>query len=283
MRERDRLSALKQQPPGMMPGEDGAKRKKKDRTSELAARTRFDRRLLQAGLDIPAKVYVGAVVVAAMGIFYLATFLGYLLACTLGAVFTHYMFTGYLDERAEKRKRQMIPQLAPFIDAIASSLSSGFNIEAAICASAEAIPEGTLRTELDKVVSALNRGFSVRESMAVLRDRIVGREIISLSVALSLFATMGGNVLEPFRRLARKLREQQTVAERAGRDLVMVKQAFYILFFLSMSAPGILMLVRPGYMTQAYTDSLGRLVLQIGGILIVLAYLLFKKITSLKI
>ncbi|MBX7143558.1 MAG: type II secretion system F family protein [Oligoflexia bacterium] len=283
MREKDRLAALRQQPPGMVAGEEGAKKKKKDRTNELAARTHFDRRLMQAGLDIPAKVYTFIVIFAAVGIFYLGTLLGYLLAVVLSSVFVHYMFRGYLEERAEKRKRQMIPQLAPFIDAIASSLSSGFNIEAAIVASAESIPEGTLRTELDKVISALNRGFSVRESMAVLRDRIVGREIVSLSVALGLFASMGGNVLEPFRRLARKLREQQTVAERASRDLVMVKQAFYILFFLSVSAPGILMLVRPGYMSQAYNDSLGRLVLQVGAVLIVLAYLLFKKITSLKI
>ena len=193
------------------------------------------------------------------------------------------MCFGYLEERAQKRKGKIIPQLAPFIDAIASALSSGLNIEAAIVTSAESVPPGLLRTELEKVISAINRGFSVREAMGVLRERIVGREITSLAVALTLFASMGGSVLEPFRRLARKLREQQTVADRAVRDLVMVKQAFYVLFFLSVSAPGILMLVRPGYMNQAFSDPLGRIVLQMGAVMIILAYMVFKKITNLKV
>jgi Flp pilus assembly protein TadB len=282
MKERERLIALRQQTAGI-PGEETGKKKRKDRANELAAKTVFARRLLQAGIETPPRVYTFFVLLSGLGVFWAGMFLGPIFSVVLTVVYTQYMFTGYLDERAQKRKSKMIPQLAPFIDAIASSLSSGLNIEAALVASAESIPEGVLRTELDKVAAALNRGFSVRESMAILRDRMVGREITSLAVALGLFSSMGGSVLEPFRRLARKLREQQTVAERANRDLVMVKQAFYILFFLCISAPGVLTLVRPGYMAQAFNDSLGRLVLQAGAILVVLAYLLFKKITSLKI
>jgi Flp pilus assembly protein TadB len=282
MRERERLIALRQQS-APIPGEEGGKKKRKDKSHELAAKTPFARKLLQAGIETPPRIYVGAVLLSGIGVFWLGMLLGMLFALVLSLVYVQFMLSGYLDERAQKRKAKMIPQLAPFIDAIASALSSGFNIEAALMTSAESIPEGVLRSELDKVSAALGRGFSVRESMAILRDRMAGREVTSLSVALGLFSSMGGSVLEPFRRLARKLREQQSVAERANRDLVMVKQAFYILFFLCISAPGLLMLIRPGYMAQAFNDSLGRLVLQIGAILVVLAYVLFKKITSLKI
>ncbi len=94
---------------------------------------------------------------------------------------------------------------------------------------------------------------------------------------------MGGHVLEPFRRLAEKIREQHVVVEKAGRDLVMVRQAFYIIFGLSLLVPLLLIVVQPDYIGKASSDPIGRIMLQVAAMMVCSAIIGFKKITNLKI
>ncbi len=243
----------------------------------------YAEKLLQAGIGIPPRMYVLLVVMGSLLVGYIASFLGAFLSIFIIIVMGQYLLVGYLDDRAEKRKRIVIPQLPVFIDGLASALGTGFNIEGAIIQATQSVPEGLLRTELDRVVNCLNRGFSVNDSIAVIKQRIRGKEIISLSVALNLFATMGGTLLEPFRRLAAKIREQQTVVERANRDLVQVKQAFMILGGLSVLAPVVLSLLEPDYLKESFNDTLGRLILQIAVMMQIISVMAFKYITSLRL
>ena len=94
---------------------------------------------------------------------------------------------------------------------------------------------------------------------------------------------MGGRLLEPFERLAQKIREQQRAIERASRDLVQIKQAFIILGLLSVAAPVALLVVHPDYLQLAFGDPLGRLLLQAAIIVELGALLLFRKITVFRV
>jgi len=285
MRERDRLGLLKQPSALSVPEEDKSRKAvpRRRQRREQAQLSWYARKLSQAGIEIPARVYVAIAVLIGLAGLFLAANLGWFLAIFVAVALTHFLLFGYLEDRAVKRKKKVIPQLAPFIDGLASALSTGFNLEGALAQATQGVPPGLLRDELDRMVKALSAGFTVREAISLLKERISGREIISLVVALSLFSTMGGTVLEPFRRLAKKIREQQTVVERAGRDLVMVKQAFYLIFFLALGAPLVLMAVQPSYLRDAVHDSLGRFILQLGVVLILVALLGFRKITNLKL
>jgi Flp pilus assembly protein TadB len=241
------------------------------------------KRLLQAGLTLSPAAYSLSVLALAAAIFMLLKLLGLVVAC-FGAVLTCYYFLfEYLDERALKRKRKVVRQLAPFIDGMVSGLATGFNLDAAFTQAAAGVPKGILRDELERVVHSMNAGFTMREAVTSLRERIPGQEIVSLTVSISLFASMGGVVLDPFRRLGAKIREQQQVMEKAGRDLVMVKQSFYLLFFLSMAVPPVLVLLAPEYLSGALEHTLARALLQAGAITVLLALCIFKRITNVRI
>ena len=284
MKEKDRLSLLKKTSNLSAPeAEQKQANKNKQYNSSFRSRKGFGRKLLQAGILLPTKLYVVIILVASCWMIYLGSFLGAFFGIFLGVAFMHYMFTGYIDNRIYKRGKKIVPHLPPFIDGLASSLSTGFNIQEAIVQATQGVPQGLLRTELDRVSDALEKGFSVKDSMSILRDRIAGREVISIVVSLTLFANMGGHVLEPFRRLARKIREQQAVVDKASRDLVMVKQAFNLIFLLAVLIPGILLLISPGYFTEAFHDSVGRLILQFAAVLILTSLIFFKRLTNLKI
>ena len=284
MREKDRLSLLAKPSSGSLAeAADKGRKKKKSVSLRSRGKSPYERKLQQAGLSFSPKQWLCIVLSLSASAAWLASFLGMLLALVLFIVLSLYFSRGYLEERAEKRKRKVVPQLAPFLDGLASALSTGFNLEVAVVQAAQSIPPGILRVEMDRVATALEKGLSVREALSLLRERITGKEVLSLVAAISLFATMGGSVLEPFRRLAGKIREQQVVMERANRDLVMVRQAFYILFFLAIGAPAVLMLIQPNYLSGAFHDSFGRLLLQIGQIMILGSVVLFKKMTTLKV
>ena len=260
---------------------------RKQERSRIARRSArmspLGRRLLQAGFEISPKRYMIVCAVISAAAAYLCLLLGKLLALFVFVALYQYLLFGYLGDRAAKRKKKMLPHLPPFIDALASALGTGYNLELAIVNATLTVPKGVLRTELDRVSNALNLGFPVRDATTLLKERIAGREITSLVVSLNLFSAMGGTVLEPFRRLATKIREQQVVTERANRDLVMVKQAFYMIFCLALGVPLLLSVAQPEYLARAFHDSVGRLILQAGEIMILSSLIIFKQMTNLKI
>lgn len=282
MRESTRFKLLKQTSSADILEEKDQPKAEEVREIKPVQRGKFARKLLQAGVRTSPQMYLGISFILAISAAILAWFMGPILGLASFFAVLYFMLAVRLDERASKRQKQVIPQIAPFIDGLATALSTGFNVESAIAQASHTVPPGILRSELDRVCVALNKGFSVKDSLSMLRERIIGKEITSLVVSLALFATMGGTVLEPLKRLARKIREQQTVTERANRDLVMVKQAFYLLFMLSLGIPGLLMLVEPTYLSAALQDSFGRIIIQIGGLLIIASVVGFKQITNIK-
>ena len=281
MNEKKRLALLKAETNEK--GQDGEKRKKARGSETLVERGSYAERLLQAGIVLPPQMYIALAVVAGCVAAFLAMSFGPILASFSALVVIHYMLSGYLAERAEKRNRKVIPQLPAFIDGLASALGTGFNIEGAVVQAAQGVPQGLFRTELDRIVGGLNRGLTVQEALAVLRQRISGREITSLAVAIGLFSSMGGTVLEPFRRLAEKIRDQQGVVEKAQRDLVQIKAGFYILLLLSVGTPVVLMLLQPKYLGRAFSDSMGRMIFQFAVIIQIAMILGFKRMMRLKI
>ena len=281
MKERQRLDVLKLQ----SMEERFQKRSKKGKgqqRSGTVSRGSYEERLLQAGILMPPRIYVGLCIAGGLAAACVASMLGSVLAIIAFAALTQHLLFGLVAEKAAKRRTEVIPQLAAFIDGLAAGLGTGFNTEGAIIQATQGVPPGVLREELDRVVSALNRGFSVREAMDVLKSRIEGREVTSLAVSVTLFANMGGRLLEPFRRLAKKIREQQVVVERAGRDLVQVRQAFLIILILSVGTPAFLAIVTPSYLANTLDDTMGRLILQISVGAQIGSVLLFKRMTNLK-
>lgn len=278
MREAERLVALR-----LNVGQVTVKTDKQARSFLKYVPGSLGERLSQAGIRLSPLVYRAMVLVISLAVYGLFSLVGTVLGVFAGGSFGFYALTWYIEERAEKRRQKVIPQLPAFIDALASALSTGFNVEAAVMQATNAIPEGVLRFELDKVVDALKRGFSLEDSVLILKRCISGREITSLSVAIQLFSSMGGRLLEPFRRLAKKMRDQQQIVERAGRDLVQIRQAFRIIFALSLLAPGAVSLMQPEYIVKAFHDSTANLVLQIAVIMQITAILFFKRITNVRV
>lgn len=239
--------------------------------------------LSQAGINIKIGYYLAICLAASLLVASLLNSIGHIIAIFGSLSLAYYLAFWVPEELALKRRSKAISQLPGFVDGLASALATGFNIESAFIQASQSVPSGILRMELDRIVNCLNRGLSIDESLEVLRERIMGKEVISVAVSIQLFHDMGGRMLEPFRRLARKIREQQIVVEKANRDLVQIRLAFRILLFLSVAAPALLLIRSPDYLHTATSDPTGQIILQIAACLEIGALIAYKKMTLIKV
>ncbi|MDZ4784732.1 MAG: type II secretion system F family protein [bacterium] len=243
----------------------------------------YSEKLSQGGIDFPKEVYIGAVVILSLVIGYLCLFVGKFLALYAFAMNLYFFLFPYVSERAEKRRKKIVPQIPSFLDGLTAALNTGYSLDAALTQGTNSVPKGLLRNELENAVTMLNSGMTLSESFRRIRQRIVGREIISVVSALDLFSSMGGRMMDPFDRLGRKIREQEQALARANRDLVQIKQAFLIIGGLSVLAPFFVFLLEPGYIMTAFDDEFGRLLLQVGFMMEITAIFVFKNLINLKI
>jgi Flp pilus assembly protein TadB len=243
----------------------------------------FSQKLLQAGIEIPVAAYIALVfgVASALAVAFLS--MGSLLSLFLFGLTLLYGILWFPEERALKRRNLYVPQLPTFVDGLATALATGYNIEAAVKQSTQGLPEGLLRKELERVTTALERGLNLAESFSLMKYHLYGQEIVALASAIILFRDLGGRMIEPFRQLAKKVREQQAIIERAQRDLVQIKQAFTILLFLSVVVPFAVIASTPSYLALALHDPLGQLIIQIAIMCEVSALFAFRRMIAIKI
>lgn len=243
----------------------------------------YEEKLAQAGIDLPRGIYFGLVAVVSLVAGYLGSLLGGALATFCAILIAYFMLSCLPGELAEKRRRKMVPQLPSFLDAMTAALSTGFSIDAALAQGAQAVPNGFLRDELENAVHLMRSGMTIDEAFRRTRQRLTGREIISVITAIDLFASMGGRMLDPFERLGSKMRDQERALERANRDLVQIKQAFMIIGGLSVLAPLAVFFMQPSYMITGVADPLGRMILQIAIMVELTCIFVFRRMVNLKV
>src|SRR5262245_60408527 len=71
----------------------------------------YEEQLAQAGIVLPKEVYFGIVCFAMLIFGYLGALLGKLLALFAAALVGYYLLRCLPDERAQKRRRKIVPQL----------------------------------------------------------------------------------------------------------------------------------------------------------------------------
>lgn len=283
MREASRLRDLKLRSADDR-GQKKARAGQPGKRSRQVRRGSFAERLGQAGINMPPPVWIALVVGGSLFVsVFLTRTVGQLVGIIVGPALCHFFLSTYLTGRAEKRRNSAVPHLPGFIDTLAASLSAGYSMEIAIEHGANALPPGVLKSEFSKVTKMIEKGMTLDESLDLMGNRISGQEMVALLITIRMFSDMGGRVLTPFKRLGQKMREQQAVLERATRDLVGTKQAFYVILGLSVTAPLLMLANDPNYILEAFKHPIVKWVMQGAMVVQVACFMFFKKFTTIRI
>ena len=199
---------------------------------------------------------------------------------TLAFVFPAPRF--YLRYLKKKRLRQFNEQLEDALTSMSSSLKAGFSINQAI----EAIANENKRpisVEFRLLVQEMRLGVPMEDALNKMVVRMESADFELVASAIITARQTGGALTETLERLAGLIRERMRInlklasitAQGKMQATIIGLMPFALLYFMNMTAPGM--------MAPFFEDIRGILLLVVSGILVIIGYLIIRKITTIDI
>jgi tight adherence protein B len=270
-RAEKRQQALVQQSPRARRGGDPERNKRdqvasslKELDSREKQRTKLTlaKRLLQAGLEWPARKFylVSAVsAVASMFLFFLATGNAFMIPVGffIGAFGFPYWTLTYLRK---KRTKAFIKELPNALDVITRGLKSGLPLADCMrMISAEAAEP--VKSEFRQIVDAQSVGISFGEAATKLFDRVPVPEANFFGIVLTIQQKTGGNLSESLGNLSKVVRERKKMRDKIDAVSMEAKASAAIIACLPVAVALMSYLSSPAYIEKLWITQAGRVVL----------------------
>lgn len=207
---------------------------------------------------------------------------GEILALIIGAI-AFYAPRWYLGRRKARRKARFIAQLADSLAVMAATLRSGASVNAAFQAVADNA-EPPIRDEFARLVNEVGLiGIPLEQALGSMVGRMRSTELEFVGTAVRVNQEVGGNLANILDSVADTVREREKLQ---GKIKVLTTQAEVTIKMMT-ALPlgfGLLMgVMQPAAMGEFTTSLCGRVLLATAGLLIVLGYLLSKKLGSVRV
>lgn len=222
----------------------------------------LDRKLIQAGLDIPVnKFLIGFGLVVLIGFLVLFSFKVYNFAFlyAVGLPVVTIVILNYL----KKRHIQIINnQLPDAINFLSSSLKSGYSLMHAI--KLLSLEKLEISKEFQQVINDINIGKSYEAAFDRFAEKnpIDGVKIISTAVVISL--ETGGNLGHLLETVAENLMEQEKIRGHVKSLSAQGRLSGVILSLLPIVISLFIYVVNPNYISALFTNAIGRQLLAVG-------------------
>jgi hypothetical protein len=202
----------------------------------------FDRLLMEADLDIPGRMYTGAlafvcVIIAFVAFVLSAALLGGLysiavpLVCLVLLGILFYLVPLMAADSRAKRVEQVLPDAFLMI---AANIRAGMTVENAVLASAK--PEfGPLEVEIRRVSTKTFAGTPLNDALLEMSNRIRSKPLKRGITLLVEGNALGGQMASLLYEIAQDLRNQQALAREISNATMMY--TIFIVFSALMASP----------------------------------------------
>ena len=168
---------------------------------------------------------------------------------------------------AEQRNILLSEQLPDALDLVSRSLQAGHGIADAMRLVAEEMPMPIAR-EFGRVYEENNLGRDFRDSMTELAMRNPQNFDLRIVVSATLLQReTGGNLVEIFTNIAATIRSRFIFKGKVRALTAEARMSAFILGALPFVVAAMLMFLRPDYLTPLFTESTGRTMLMLAGLL----------------
>lgn len=245
----------------------------------------FEARLREAGLALSVRnsatvILLTAVVVA--GGLWLTGLIAFPLATTVGAGAGWFAFSGYLRFLRARRVRSFNEALPDCLDIFARGLRSGQPIAGALGVVAQHT-KGIAQEEFTRCCDEMELGVPLVAALNRVAERIGTLEAHFVTVATSLQAETGGNLVETLENLATLLRDKQKLRKKAAALSAEIRVSAIILSSLPFVIGAALFFMNPSYLTPLIVDSRGRIMLAVGFVSLGLGIFSMHKLSRLDV
>lgn len=188
----------------------------------------------------------------------------------------------YMIRRKKKRLQRFDEQLPDALDYIARSLRAGNPFSAAMKSVSEEMPD-PLGTAFGATFDEMNYGLELEDALYNLGDRIGSEEVQYFITAVLIQRTTGGNLADVLNRIASVMRERAKTYREVLIMAAEMQLSARILIALPFIVAGAVSIFNPGYLATLFDEPLGRIIIGIQIALIIMGYLIIRRMINFRI
>jgi len=173
-------------------------------------------------------------------------------------------------------------QLPDTIVLLSNSLRAGSSFLQSIeLVSREGAPP--MSEEMGRVVREVNLGLGMEEALANLVRRIKSDDLDLMVTAIGIQQQVGGNLAEILDTIAFTIRERVRIKGDINTLTAQGRVSGYLVAFLPIGLGAALNAINPAFMQPLFTETIGRILMAVGAVMMTIGFLAIRKITDIKV
>ena len=173
-------------------------------------------------------------------------------------------------------------QLPDTIVLLSNSLRAGSSFLQSIeLVSREGSPP--MSEEMGRVVREVNLGLGMEEALFNLVRRIKSEDLDLMVTAIGIQQQVGGNLAEILDTIAFTIRERVRIKGEINTLTAQGRVSGYLVAFLPIALGAALNAINPAFMQPLFTETIGRILIGVGAVMMTIGFLAIRKITDIKV
>ena len=188
----------------------------------------------------------------------------------------------WVGRRISGRLNAFNKQLPDTITLLSNSLRAGSSFLQSIeLVSREGGPP--MSEEMGRVVREVNLGLGMEEALHNLVRRIKSDDLDLMVTAIGIQQQVGGNLAEILDTIAFTIRERVRIKVEINTLTAQGRVSGYLVAFLPIGLGVALNAINPAFMAPLFTETIGRILMGVGAVMMTIGFLAIRKITDIKV
>ena len=237
-----------------------------------------------AGLDVSVELWtliriaLGLVLAGILGVATGGLGAALLLGLPLGLMLPQM----WLSRLRAKRSRNFEQGLPDALMLMASSLRSGFSLDQAIVATCDQA-DSEVAVELRRAVQEIRIGAPLESALERIAVRMASADFQWVVTALRIQRKSGGNLAELLITVSHTVRQRAQMSREVAALTAEGRLSAYVLIGLPIALFGFLLLTQPTYLEPLYKTTIGITITIIGAVMLLVGWLLMKKLVQVDV
>ena len=200
----------------------------------------------------------------------------------IGFVLGYFLPRFWIGRRISGRLSSFNKQLPDTITLLSNSLRAGSSFLQSIeLVSREGNPP--MSEEMGRVVREVNLGLGMEEALHNLVRRIKSDDLDLMVTAIGIQQQVGGNLAEILDTIAFTIRERVRIKGDINTLTAQGRVSGYLVAFLPIALGAALNAINPSFMEPLFTETIGRILIGVGVVMMIIGFLAIRKITDIKV
>jgi tight adherence protein B len=244
--------------------------------------TKVQRDLARANLKLRVAEYYYIRIGASLALGVLLFVLRDPLSGVIGFILGYMLPRFWVGRRIGGRLAAFNKQLPDTTTLLSNSLRAGSSFLQSIeLVSREGGPP--MSEEMGRVVREVNLGLGMEEALHNLVRRIKSDDLDLMVTAISIQQQVGGNLAEVLDTIAFTIRERIRIKGDINTLTAQGRVSGYLVAFLPIGLGAALNAINPAFMEPLFTQTIGRILIGVGVVMMTIGFFAIKKITDIKV